>query len=137
MHRTKSGLPKHCTWAVDRHGKRRVRFRKGAMSAYLRGVPWSEQFMRAYAVALEGINPDPGGIGSSRTIPGSFDALCVAYYRSAAFCALQPSTQAVRRGIIEAFRAQHGGKPLRGRPARICTASSALRRRHPRPRTIS
>ena len=28
MLRTKSGLPKHCSWAPDRHGKRRVRFRK-------------------------------------------------------------------------------------------------------------
>ena len=29
MLRTRSGLPKHCSWNTDRHGKRRVRFRKG------------------------------------------------------------------------------------------------------------
>jgi hypothetical protein len=28
MLRTKSGLPKHCYWNTDRHGVRRVRFRK-------------------------------------------------------------------------------------------------------------
>ena len=113
MLKTRSGLPRHCTYETDRHGKRRVRFRKGAMSAYLKGIPWSEDFMRAYAAALQGTSL-PGEIGSSRTIPGSFDALCVAYYRSAAFGSLQPSTQADRRGVIEAFRQQHGDKPLRG-----------------------
>jgi integrase len=113
MRRTKSGLPKHCTWAVDRHGKRRVRFFKGRFSTYLKGIPWSEPFMRAYAAALEGVKVeqlDPG----PRTVPGSFDALCVAYYQSAAFSDLRPSTQTVRRHIIEAFRRQHGTKPLRG-----------------------
>ena len=55
MRRTKSGLPKHCSWAVDRHGKRRVRFRKGGFSTYLTGIPWSEDFMRLRAAALEGV----------------------------------------------------------------------------------
>ena len=32
MLRTKSGLPKHCSWNVDRHGKRRVRFRKAGFT---------------------------------------------------------------------------------------------------------
>jgi integrase len=113
MHRTKSGLPKHCTWAVDRHGKRRIRFRKGETSVYLRGIPWSQEFMCGYVAALEGV-PPAGEIGSSRTIPGSFDALCVAYYRSSDFCSLQPGTQALRRGAIEAFRRAHGEKPLKG-----------------------
>ena len=42
MRRTKSGLPKHCGWNTDRHGKRRVQFRKVGFSAYLNGIPWSE-----------------------------------------------------------------------------------------------
>jgi hypothetical protein len=29
MLRTKTDLPKYCSWNVDQHGKRRVRFRKG------------------------------------------------------------------------------------------------------------
>jgi integrase len=84
------------------------------MSAYLPGIPWGEEFMRAYAAALEGIKPDRGVIGSSHTVPGSFDALCIAYYQSAAFCGLRPSTQGARRIVIEAFRRAHGTKPLRG-----------------------
>jgi hypothetical protein len=33
MLRTKSGLPKHCGWNLDREdGKRRVRFRKNGFS---------------------------------------------------------------------------------------------------------
>ena len=54
MLRTKSGLPKHCGWNIDRHGKRRVRFRKERFSTYLTGTPWSEDFMRQYAAALDG-----------------------------------------------------------------------------------
>jgi hypothetical protein len=50
MRRTKSGLPKHCSWNEDQHGKRRVRFRKGGFSTYLTGTPWSDDFMRQHAV---------------------------------------------------------------------------------------
>jgi integrase len=114
MLRTKSGLPKHCTWAIDRHGKRRVRFFKRGFSTYLKGIPWGEDFMRAYANALEGIKTEQNDSGNPRTQPGSFDALVIAYYASAAFHDLKASTQAMRRGIIEAFRKQHGTKPLRG-----------------------
>ena len=55
MLRTRSGLPKHCSWNADRHGTRRVRFRRRGVSVYLTGIPWSEDFMRQYAVALEGV----------------------------------------------------------------------------------
>jgi len=51
-------------------------------------------------------------IGAGRTTRGSFNALCVSYYRSPEFRGLKPSTQAVRRGIIERFRNEHGEKPL-------------------------
>jgi hypothetical protein len=58
MLRTKSGLPKYCHWTRD-HGdgnKRRVRFRnkKTGFGVYLYGTPWSEDFMKAYAAALDG-----------------------------------------------------------------------------------
>jgi hypothetical protein len=84
MRRTKSGLPKHCSWNVDRHGKRRVRFRKAGFSTYLTGTPWSEEFMRQLAQAIDGVKAQSSGgeIGSKRTIPGSFDALAVSYYGS-------------------------------------------------------
>ncbi len=114
MRRNKSGLPKHCSWNLDReNGKRRVRFRKGGFAAYLTGTPWSEDFMRQYAAALDGVNEQTTNIGAGRTKPGSFDALCVLYYRSPDFRGLRPSTQSARRHILERFRQEHGSKPLR------------------------
>jgi integrase len=114
MLRTRSGLPKYCSWNLDRaDGKRRVRFRKGSFSTYLIGIPWSDDFMRQYAAALEGVAVErTSEVGASRTIPGSFDALCVSYYRSPEFQALKASTQAVRRNVIERFREEHGKKPI-------------------------
>jgi integrase len=112
MLRTKSGLPKHCAWNTDHHGKRRVRFRKAGFSTYLTGTPWSEDFMRQYAAALEGVKAQASNVGSERTKPGSFNALCVSYYRSPEFRGLKLSTQAVRRNVIERFRNEHGDKPL-------------------------
>jgi integrase len=112
MLRTKSGLPKHCSWNTDRHGTRRVRFRKGGFSTYLTGIPWSEDFMRQYAAALEGVQAQASNLGAARTKPGSFNALCVSYYRSPEFRGLKASTQTVRRNIIERFRREHGDKPI-------------------------
>ena len=110
MLKTRSGLPKYCGWNTDHHGKRRVRFRRRGVSVYLTGIPWSPDFMKQYAVALDGMKGQ--AIGAARTIPGSFNALCVSYYRSPEFAGLKASTQAVRRNIIERFRAEHGDKPL-------------------------
>src|SRR5271169_6836429 len=112
MLRTKSGLPKHCSWNFDQHRKRRVRFRKNGFSTYLTGIPWSEDFMRQYAAALGGLKTQGTNIGAERTALGSFNALCVSYYRSPEFRGLRSSTQTTRRNIIERFRKDHGDKPL-------------------------
>src|SRR6516164_5756954 len=93
MLRTKSGLPKHCCWNTDQRGNRYVRFRKGAFTINLTGIPWSEDFMRQYAKALEGVNNTAGNLGAERTKPGSFNALVVSYYRSPDFLGLKASTQ--------------------------------------------
>jgi integrase len=112
MVRTRSGLPKYCGWNTDHHGKRRVRFRKGGFSTYLTGTPWSEDFMRQYAAALDGVKALASNIGAAgRTIPGSFNALIVLYYRTD-FRRLKPSTQRLWRNIIERFRSEHGSKPV-------------------------
>jgi hypothetical protein len=112
MLRTKSGLPKHCGWNTDRHGKRRVRFRRGGFSTYVSGIPWSPEFMAQYTVALGNVAVEASGIGASRTMPGSFDDLAVRYYRSTLFRKLKASTQTVRRNVIERFRSKHGKKPI-------------------------
>jgi integrase len=112
--RARSGLPKHCTYQPDPHGKRRVRFRRRGVSTYLPGVPWSAEFMVAYAAALEQtITQQKTEIGAAqRTLPGSVSALILAYYESQ-FRDLRPSTQRVRRNILERFRAAHGHRMVR------------------------
>jgi hypothetical protein len=111
MLKTKSGLPKFCGWNIDRHGKRRVRFRRPGFTTYLGGIPWSEDFMRQYATAMQGHAGQT--IGAERTKPGSFDALCVAYYRSPEFLGLGEVTAKNRRSTIESFRKEHGDKPVK------------------------
>ena len=114
MLRTRSGLPKHCTYQADRYGNRRVRFRRRGVSVYLTGIPWSEDFMRKYAAALEREDANRTQVGASkRTLPGSFSALCVSYYGSPEFRGLNASTQKVRRNVLERFRAEHGHRPLK------------------------
>jgi integrase len=112
MLKTKSGLPKHCSWNTDRHGKRRVRFRRAGFTTYLVGIPWSEDFMRQYAAAQERLKAQAGNIGGERTKPGSVNALCVSYYRSPEYRGLKTSTQTKRRQIIERFRNEHGDKSV-------------------------
>jgi integrase len=114
MLKTKNGLPKYCGWFHDRHGKRRVRFRKANISTFLTGTPWSEGFMRQYATALDSVQEQTKTIGSERTMPGTVNALCAAYYKSADFYSLKASTQAHRRRIIERFRAEYGDLYLKG-----------------------
>ena len=86
-----------------------MRFRKAGFSTYLSGAPWSDDFMRQYAAALDGVAAE---IGKDRTIPGSVDALVVSYYKLG-FPRLKISTHAERRWIIERFRGEHGTKPVR------------------------
>jgi integrase len=115
MLRTKTGLPKHCTYQADRYGNRRVRFRRGGVSAYLTGIPWSPGFMEQYAAALERGQADRTQNGADkRTLPGSFSALCASYYGSPEFRGLKASTQRARRNVLERFRAEHGHLPLAG-----------------------
>jgi integrase len=108
MRRTKSGLPRHCSWNLDRaNGKRWVRFSKGGHRCYLPGTPWSEEFMRAYAAALDGVKIERRQIGAGRTRPGTINALIASYYKLV-FPTLKPSTQAMRRNILERFRNEFG-----------------------------
>jgi integrase len=68
--------------------------------------------MKEYAAALQSATPQAGNTGAERTLPGSFNALVVSYYRSPDFHDLKASTQRMRRYVIEAFRKEHGDKPI-------------------------
>jgi integrase len=127
MIKTKSGLPECCSWHTDRHGKRRVRFRKLGFSTYLSGIPWSDDFMRQHAAALEGIKAKLSeNIGADRVVAGTVEALVKAYLdvtpqSTSPLKAKRPETQRTRRNILENFAAKHGDKPL------YCTDRSGKR----------
>jgi integrase len=113
----KNGLPKHCGWNVDQHGRKRVRFRKAGFSTYLAGTPWSEDFMRQYAAALDGVKMQASNIGAGRTVAGTVNAIVAGYldYSDAStspFKTLAAETQRTRRNILENFRNAHGDLPV-------------------------
>jgi integrase len=113
--RTRSGLPKHCSWNIDRHGKGRVRFRKGGFTTYLTGTPWSEDFMRQYAAAADGVKAQARNIGAARTVAGTVNAFVAAYLdvrSSSPFKTAAAETQRTRRNILENFRKAYGDKPV-------------------------
>ncbi len=117
MRRTKSGLPKHCGWNTDHHGKRRVRFRKDGFSTYLTGTPWGEDFMRQYAAALDGLAARKADIGADRWPSGSLGSIIAAYLdsspeSSSPFKALALATRQMRRRMLDRWRAEHGQLPL-------------------------
>jgi hypothetical protein len=96
---------------VDRHGKIRRYFRRrGQKRVRLPGIPGSEEFIAAYQTAMAA-QPMATEIGASRTLPGTINALVVAYYVSDAWNnQLEEDTRKTRRRIIERFRVQHGDK---------------------------
>ena len=113
--RTKNGLPKYCGLNTDRHGTRRVRFRKGGFQTYLTGTPWSDDFMRQYAAALDGVKAQAAARGTERVITGSLNALITAYLDPAStslFKTRAAETRRTQRNILENFADEHGSKPL-------------------------
>jgi hypothetical protein len=96
--RTRNGLPKHCSPITDRHGKRRLRFRKDGFSTYLTGTPWGEDFMRQYAAALEGVKAQASNVGVSRTTGGTVNALVKAYLDPQGSSPFKTGTAETKRG---------------------------------------
>lgn len=97
----------------DRHGTDRYYFRRpGFKQIPLPGLPCSAEFMEAYQAALAGVTAPHREIGASRTKPGTVSAAIVGYYQSLAFRELAEGTQAMRRAILEKFRAVNGDKHI-------------------------
>jgi hypothetical protein len=105
---------KHVNAFANRNRKNnRLRYyfrRRGQKAIPLPGLPGSDEFMAAYAAALEGTEAAVVEIGASRTQPGTIDALCVSYYRSDAWTNLTEDTRESRYRVIERFRAANGSK---------------------------
>jgi integrase len=105
-------------WVDKKTGKAYWRFRRrGYKEVTLPGLPGSREFMAAYQQALDQAQVP---IGAKRTKAGSVSAAIVGYYDSTMFFgSLAPSTQAIRRQILERFRADHGDKPIALLPQRF------------------
>jgi integrase len=117
MRRSKSGLPRYCSYNTDRGGTRRVRFRLRGFSTYLTGTPWSEDFMRQYAAALDGVKGHAAALGRARLVAGSVNELVAAYLDcseqgSSSFKVARPLTQRTRRYFSERFRETDGDVAL-------------------------
>ncbi|WKW52019.1 tyrosine-type recombinase/integrase [Rhodomicrobium lacus] len=105
--------PPYCHYKTGRPGSKTYWYlvRPGYPRARLPGLPWTPEFMAAYEKAMKA---KPAEIGADRTVPRSLGAVIVAYYSSAAWRSLAPSTKKTYRGVLEAFREAHGGKPVAG-----------------------
>lgn len=92
----------------DRHGRRRWYYRRRGHKLSPLPEPGSPGFLSAYEAAAG--KPVTEGAGQERTHPGSISALVVAYYETAGWSELRPSTQRDYRYQLDAFRAVHGTK---------------------------
>src|SRR5687768_6616504 len=103
--------PKYTQGFIDRHGKARFYFRKpGLRRVPLPGLPWSPEFMAAYAAAMQ--DAPKVEIGEARTKPGTINALVSTFYQSTEFQGWSAETRRTRRNILERFRVEHGDKTL-------------------------
>jgi integrase len=100
----KRRLPKYVTAFYDRHGKERLRYRRGEVSRYLPG-PFNSP---AFKAALEAAKAAEPVVKPPRFAPGTFNELLSIFYRTAVFLSLDSNRQATVRGILEAFRADYG-----------------------------
>lgn len=92
----------------DRQGKRRYRFRRGAVSAMLPDDPKSPAFLRQYADLLE--RSEPKAPAPDRSISALIDA----YYESQKWAKLKASTKRAHGSQMEMIRKDMGGRPVPG-----------------------
>jgi integrase len=118
------GLPRWCSEFQNRHGVWTVRFRRqGWPTVYPKSTPGTDEFADEYRRWVAG---QPVDVGSKRTKPGSMRALAVSYFNSLGYRAMQPSTRAVYRNIIDRFCEEEGATGIKcgDMPA------AAMRREH-------
>src|SRR5262245_26586829 len=114
-------------WVDKKTGHFYYYFRRaGYPRVPLPGLPGSAEFEAAYAAAL---GSAPSEIGIGRNQHGSVAHAVASYFGSTDFCnRLTPSTQAIRRVLLEKFRRDYGEKPIASLPRKfIETLLSTLR----------
>jgi len=118
----------------DRHGNLRTYLRvPGRPKVRLHETPGTDAFEAEYRAALSA-EPKAKAAPKGTVLPGSIDALCVAYYRSAEFRKMDPRTQRVRRLILDRFRAatDSKGRVIGTKPAALIGPHHLLRIRDAR-----
>lgn len=102
--------PRYVSAYRDRHGVLRWRFRQpGFPQSQSRSLYGSDEWWAWYAAAS---NAQAAPIGAERTKPGTIHALGVAFYSSADFTRLRPSTQRTYKGIFDRYRDKYGSNPV-------------------------
>jgi integrase len=97
---------------VDRHGNVRCYVRApGKRKVRLRALPGTPEFMDEYQAAIASAAEAPLR-QAAETKKGSFRYLCIRYYASAAYKALDISTRAWQRRALDEIAGEHGAKPV-------------------------
>lgn len=100
----KRALPKYVTAAIDRHGKERFRFRRGAIDFYI-APPGSKEHKEQYERAVQGFAPAK----ATNVRPKSVEDLVQRFYRSPRFNRGGDQWRATVRAVLEPFREEFGG----------------------------
>ncbi len=100
----------HAKPYMDRHGKRRWRYRQKGFTAELGTEYGSDEFERRFQDAVNAQTTKPGA-GAKRTLPGTFDDLVAHFYRLH-FPNIAESTRHDYRAVIEPLRPKHGRKRI-------------------------
>lgn len=109
---------KYVQTVTDRYGREHFYFRQpGLPRVVLKGSPGSPEFMAAYDAAKLAA-PLPPKVKERAGAQGSFDRLIAEYFRSPKFLKNKPSSQAVTRGILTRFAAEHGHRQVAEMQAR-------------------
>jgi integrase len=99
---------------VDRTGKVRRYFRRGAIRGALPGNVGSEEFMAAYEAFLAGRAVEAK---TQRSGEGTFGRLISEYYTSRPYLNLKQSSRKTYRYVLEPLRRKHGHRLVRDMPA--------------------
>jgi len=92
----------------------RTYYRHTSPPTPLPGLPWSVEFMAAYADAKSrGDRAGPVMIGASRTKQGSLNAALVRYYLSDDYSAMPKDVRQQNKGLLERWRDGRGDRPMR------------------------
>jgi integrase/recombinase XerD len=103
---------KYVSEDLDRHGNVRCYVRvPGKRKIRLRALPGTKEFMEEYQSAIAEIESDqPRQTDEAKR--GSFRYLCIRYYSSGGFKALDISTRNWQRRALDEISQEHGAKPV-------------------------